>query len=489
MKHLFSRCTRLHDLLVENEGDEYTVIRNGLNLLPELNLDVSTEEFLSAERGFTYSNLCSLLDDKDMVVWLTPHAAVVNGNGGARHLWNFLEEDYSFYLNADGQAIVALARSIDALSDICDVIRRLLLFETERSEHYELEFRNLGTHGEVFFNAPSLANLMEKCQSLEVVILGNLVSLDEDQLRVLGACSRPGLEIEFRNCQIIDAAASALAQVLGRNQGPTKLGSSNIDYSVVADGLRGNSRLKSLSQRQIFDRADVGTRQFLAIADALPENKGLIDLELYYNFWMSDETWGAVCDSLKTHPTLEILHLRTSLLNCETGHAPAAKIKSRIQAILDMMKVNMSIHTIRVDSRYREHMLFRRSVIPYLETNRLRPRLHAIQKIRPITYRAKVLGRALLVARTDANSFWMLLSGNAEVTFPSRTTTITAAANLPAPATATSTVNDSSVTTSVMPTLPTTAAISAATPAVAPTVAADANVATPSTGQKRKPCP
>jgi hypothetical protein len=42
-----------------------------------------------------------------------------------------------------------------------------------------------------------------------------------------------------------------------------------------------------------------------------------------------------------------------------------------------------------------------------------------------------VLGRALLAARTDANSIWMLLSANPEVAFPST------AANLPTPATPT----------------------------------------------------
>jgi hypothetical protein len=67
-------------------------------------------------------------------------------------------------------------------------------------------------------------------------------------------------------------------------------------------------------------------------------------------------------------------------------------------------------------------------------TNRLRPRLLAIQKTRPITYRAKVLGRALLAVRTDPNRFWMLLSGNPEVAFPSTTATIAAAATNPTPA-------------------------------------------------------
>jgi hypothetical protein len=77
---------------------------------------------------------------------------------------------------------------------------------------------------------------------------------------------------------------------------------------------------------------------------------------------------------------------------------------------------------------------FRGSVIPYLEANRLRPRLLAIQKLRPIAYRAKVLGRALLAVRTSPNRFWMLLSGNAEVAFLSTTATTTAATSIPVPA-------------------------------------------------------
>jgi hypothetical protein len=70
--------------------------------------------------------------------------------------------------------------------------------------------------------------------------------------------------------------------------------------------------------------------------------------------------------------------------------------------------------------------MFRESVIPHLETNRFRPRVHAIQKTRPILYRAKVLGRALLSARNNPNRFWMLLSGNAGVAlFLSTTATTT----------------------------------------------------------------
>jgi hypothetical protein len=131
------------------------------------------------------------------------------------------------------------------------------------------------------------------------------LKLDEDHCRVLGTYSRPGLGIE--RCRITGAAAVALAQVLGRNQGPTKLELCDIDNIVLANGLRGNSRLKSL--RLNFSRNDEdgdGNREDLAITVALRENKGLVDLNLLHNFPMIDENWDAICDSLKTHPVTNI---------------------------------------------------------------------------------------------------------------------------------------------------------------------------------------
>jgi hypothetical protein len=135
------------------------------------------------------------------------------------------------------------------------------------------------------------------------------------------------------------------------------------------------------------------------------------------------------------------------------------------------MKMNISIHTIHLHVHYLAHEFFRGSVVPYLETNRLRPRVRAIQKTRPIPYRAGVLGRALLAARSDANSFWMLLTGNAEVAFPSRTATVSMAASLPTSATAAASVD-------VAPVVATTASTTSAS-----------NVVAPASDQKRKACP
>jgi hypothetical protein len=134
-----------------------------------------------------------------------------------------------------------------------------------------------------------------------------------------------------------------------------------------------------------------------------------------------------------------------------------------------------------VASHYSNHMLFQGSVLPYLETNWLRSRLLTIQKGRLIPYRAKVLKRALLAVRTNANGFWMLLSGNAEVAFPSTTATTTPAVNLPTPGTATTaaTLDDDAVAT-LSPAAGATSAMSVS--------AVDID-ATPPVGQKRKARP
>jgi hypothetical protein len=60
--------------------------------------------------------------------------------------------------------------------------------------------------------------------------------------------------------------------------------------------------------------------------------------------------------------------------------------------------------------------------MPCLKRNWFVPPNLAIQKTRPMAYRAKVLGRALAV-RTGKHVL-MLISGNAEVAFRSRTLTI-----------------------------------------------------------------
>jgi hypothetical protein len=434
MERLFSPCTRYRDL-EESRGHVPP------EWLLEHDLNVSTDEFLSAERGFTYSNLHTMLANGETMIWLTPHAAIVSPNlvrvdRRVVHNWRRLQESCHIRFIADGQELGIWAHSCEALSDVCDVVLQLLAASVVHS----VILLKWGPLAGTAINATSLAYLMEQCQSLKALTLRYL-ALDEDHCRLLGTNSRPNLEVNLENCVIAGAGSSALAEALRRNQGPTRLNYCDFDTPLLGDGLRGNSRLKSFRQSFSGD-FDVGNRQVFPIANALRENKGLVELALMsHNFYMNDETWGAICDSLKTHPTLEVLNLR--------GESPAAPAitTSRIQALLGMMEVNTSILTIYLRKQYRKHELFRELVVPYLETNQFRQHVCVIQKTLPSLYRAKVLGRALLAVRTDPNRFWMLLSGNAEVAFPATTASTTLPASLPTLAIATTSSNTDGAST------------------------------------------
>jgi hypothetical protein len=80
MNRLFSPCNRLHDSL-ESQGVLEEVREYDRRLLRELNLDVSTEELLTAERAFTYADLYDIIKSGNIVAWLTPHAAFVRAGG------------------------------------------------------------------------------------------------------------------------------------------------------------------------------------------------------------------------------------------------------------------------------------------------------------------------------------------------------------------------------------------------------------------------
>jgi hypothetical protein len=177
----------------------------------------------------------------DTVAWLTPHASVARNGGRAAYAWNYLEETaYRFSFNAEGKEIVTFAFHHEHLLEICDIVVRLLAVSSVHS----VVLGQGSSHHRALLNAPNLTCLMEQCQSLKILSLNNQ-KMDEDHCRVLGAYSRPDLEIILECCTITDAGAFALAEVLKSNQGPTKFDFRRfVDHTVLADGLRGSSRLK-----------------------------------------------------------------------------------------------------------------------------------------------------------------------------------------------------------------------------------------------------
>jgi hypothetical protein len=251
MECLFSPCTRYRDI-VESHGGLLEDLGGNPELLRELNLDVSTQELLSAERAFTYAGLYEMLGNEDTLAWLTPHAAVAREcNASAAMAGELLDEvemPCYFRFSTGGKEIVAVALSLEHLLEICDVVLRLLAVSVV---HTLLVRLTCWMSPDILINAPTLAYLMEQCQSLKILTLEDL-RMNENHCRVLGDYSRPDLEIALNRCKIISAGAASLVEVLGRNQGPTKLDSCYIDNVVLANGLRGNSRLKYLRPRHSY---------------------------------------------------------------------------------------------------------------------------------------------------------------------------------------------------------------------------------------------
>jgi hypothetical protein len=92
MERLFSPC--------QGRLDEFR--SRCTERLRELNLDVSTEMLLGAERAFTYADLYTMLGNGSTAAWLTPHAAVIYfTSAGMLSSWLPLEESCLFTFHAN----------------------------------------------------------------------------------------------------------------------------------------------------------------------------------------------------------------------------------------------------------------------------------------------------------------------------------------------------------------------------------------------------
>jgi hypothetical protein len=158
MERLFSPCNRLHDI-IESQGRRYPP-----EILQDLNLNVSTEVLLSAESGVTFADLRTLLGNGDTVAWLTPLAAVALEDE-VQFVPSYSEGNYKCSFIVDDEKVVAYALSPEHLSEICDVLLRLVA----ASAVYSVVLDKRSRSDSVSTNAPTLSYLMEQCPSLKAL--------------------------------------------------------------------------------------------------------------------------------------------------------------------------------------------------------------------------------------------------------------------------------------------------------------------------------
>jgi hypothetical protein len=368
-----------------------------LELLPGLPI----ENILAAD--VTWEEFCRFLQGK--LVWMTPGIYVRS--------WFTSEGPLFLWLGDDGgTGMFVYVRSntaAEVVTATCDFLVRLLA----TFEEHAVNISGLGSGVPSPLSGAGLSLFFQESLSCLRHVTFFQMALDADQCHALAAMSRLDVELEIISCSLADDAAGAFVECLRTDRGPVKLIDCIIDDHVLASTLKGNSRVTKLRPRNRARRDDTN---MAILFRALANNSGLVELELQQHP-ISDDNWSIVCESLKAHPTLTNLNLRftgpRSLTGGRNGLSDEQKAH-RSRVVADMMKENTGLHTIQLSEAGRDQQIYTEEIIPYLETNRYRPRVNAIKKTIARPFREKVLGRALCLVKSNPNLVWMFLSQNVD---------------------------------------------------------------------------
>jgi hypothetical protein len=205
---------------------------------------------------------------------------------------------------------------------------------------------------------------------------------------------------------------------LHSDRGPIKLHNCKIDTQIIVSALIGNSRVTKL---KLYYARSTNEADMAVLVAAIANNRGLEELD-FEDGSISDDNWSILCESLKAHPTLTILNLFDNRpiifddIDDDDGLlSDEAQKAHRTRLLADMVQANTIMLTIELARYERDDHIYTDEILPYLETNRYRPRVLAIKKTIERPFREKkVLGRALFCAKSNPNLVWMFLSQNVD---------------------------------------------------------------------------
>jgi hypothetical protein len=242
-------------------------------------------------------------------------------------------------------------------------------------------------------------------------------TLDEDQCRALATVSSPDVEINLERCQLAPydtGCQEAFIECLQRDRGPTELDRCLVSNRILTSALTGNTRVVKLRicGKPVPDNAGMGI-----LFKSLPDMRGLLELNFYEHYYITEVNWHILCESLKTHRTLTCLDLRYNRRwNAARPTITNEQKVHRTRAIAEMLEVNTVLHTIKLSPSQIDNHICTELVNPRLEMNRYRPRILAIKQA-DNRFRRALLGRALQseLVRNKSNCLWMFLSENADI--------------------------------------------------------------------------
>jgi hypothetical protein len=405
LESLFRPSTRFRGGRKTGLAQNFTEVE----LLPHL----TTEEILAT--GITWDGFRRFAHDK--LVWMTPGAYIISSEHRFGGLYPVAVEVGA---KDDSAGMCVRVRpgttTAQAASATCNFLIRLLAISEKRAVYMKGSSRPL-----LPISGPALSHLFEhRPENLREVTLRDMI-LNEEHIRVLASAPLQEVKLVLRGCSLSDdeACMNAFRQWLQSGGGPTELYRCVIDPGVLADAMRGNSRLGKLllspERASTADDSDVSL-----IVSALAENKGLTVFDAFW-YAISDENWSILCHSLENHPTVTTLDLAcTGPKNPDGKRVFSEEQKTnRTLALAELMQTNTVLHTIRLFPGEFDERIFAESIQPRLETNLNRPRVLAVKKeVDNRSFRRKVLGRALSCVNSNPNLVWMFLSENLDAFSP-----------------------------------------------------------------------
>jgi hypothetical protein len=410
IEDLFASTTRYRDLYNHKNP---APLQGALPLdFTEVELTASCEDLLKT--AYSWEDFCVVA--RNNIVWMGETVFVQFGSFSVDAIDVPVQRPLTIRLeNAFGSypmEVRALAGS-DGVSRVCDCLLQLLSTSTQTTDV------RLTGQGTMPISSSSLLKFLQQTSNLQRLRLSTFTLL-EDQCGVLAATPNitnngSPLEIELCYCKLYDVRATdALVEAIRQNRGPTKLERCEMDTLGLADALRGNDSVKALTLRGSYGNAANDLVAIRALAHALEDNHGLVRLDMS-NRVISTENWKALCQSLQTHPTLEVLILRTTTSSIDRRD-PGFKDRrtSRMRHLEEMLKVNTVMHTIDLESTECDKALLQQSIRPRLERNLYRPRVCAMKQADSLR-RAKLLGQALKSKQWSPDALWMFLSQNEDI--------------------------------------------------------------------------
>jgi hypothetical protein len=218
------------------------------------------------------------------------------------------------------------------------------------------------------------------------------MTLNADQCLALTTMSRLDVELKISYCRLVDDAAGAFVKCLHSDRGPIKLHNCKIDTQIIVSALIGNSRVTKL---KLYYARSTNEADMAVLVAAIANNRGLEELD-FEDGSISDDNWSILSESLKAHPTLTILNLfdnRPIILDDIEDDdgllSDEAQKAHRTRLLADMVQANTIMLTIELARYERDDHIYTDEILPYLETNRYRPRVLAIKKTIERPFREK----------------------------------------------------------------------------------------------------